>query len=118
LTVLNGMAKIRSLGRDAIENGTFDPLTLVETFTLTTQTPEGELTVQLRERGFVPSELRLMLEGCGSQVEPFFGGRAGSWERRPIEPDEMEIMLIARRGGPSLGDSPLRSLEAGGSVGR
>ena len=109
MTVLNGLAKIRSNGRDAIEDGTFDPLTLVESFTLTTQTPEGELTVPLRERGFVPSELRLMLEVSGFQVEQFFGGTAGSWERRPIDPDEIEIMVIARRGESPVDRVDLRT---------
>lgn len=100
LTALNGMAKIRSTTLEAIEQGTFDPLTLVERFTLDYQSPEGAKTISLRERGFVPSELRLMLEMCGFEVEQILGGTAGSWERRTVDPDEIEIMVIARRGNP------------------
>ena len=79
-------------------------MTLVESIALTTHTPEGDLNVQLRERGFVPSELRLMLEVSGFRVEQFFGGTAGSWGRRPIDPDETEIMVIARRDDSSVGE--------------
>lgn len=101
LTALNGMAKIRSATRETLEQGTFDPLTLVERFTLDYPSREGVKTIALQERGFVPSELRLMLEVCGFEVESIFGGTAGSWKRHPVDPDEIELMVIARRGGPS-----------------
>ena len=97
MTVLNGMAMIRSATRDAIERGAFEPLTLVEASTLSYQSPEGEQTIPTRERGFVPSELRLMLEVCGFEVEHIFGGTAGNWGRRPVDLDEIELMVIARR---------------------
>jgi SAM-dependent methyltransferase len=113
MTVPNGMAKNRSAGKDPLDPGTFDPLTLVESFALTTQTPDGELSIPLRERGFVPSELRLMPEGCGFRAEQFFGGTAGRWERRPIDLDEIEIMVIARRRESSGGVVDRRALRVG-----
>jgi hypothetical protein len=97
LTALNGLAKIRKASQEDIQAGRFDPMSLVETFTLDYEVEDGKRTITLRERGFVPSELRLMLEVTGFQVEHMYGGTAGDWNRAPVKLDEIELMAIARR---------------------
>jgi cyclopropane fatty-acyl-phospholipid synthase-like methyltransferase len=97
LTALNGMQKIRGASQESIEDGSFDPLTLMETFPLEYE-DEGELhKVTLRERGFVPSELAMMLRIAGFRVERIWGGTAGSWKRKHVALDEIEVMVIARK---------------------
>ncbi|MCX6026264.1 MAG: class I SAM-dependent methyltransferase [Chloroflexi bacterium] len=73
------------------------PLTLVETYIMTVEDPRGHREVHAREKGYLPSELRLVLEACGFEVRHLWGGTAGRWGRRPIELDEIEIMAVARR---------------------
>ena len=99
VTALNGMLKIRSATPQAVETGAFDPLTLLEVFTLPLKGAGEAQSQPLRERGFVPSELALMLSISGLQVEHIWGGTAGSWLRQPLGLDEMELMAIARKPG-------------------
>lgn len=97
LTVPNGLAKIRRATKEEIESGAFDPLTLMEVFSLEYNTPEGVQSVVVRERGFVPSELILLLMITGFEVEHIWGGTAGNWRRQKVDIDEMEIMVIAKK---------------------
>jgi hypothetical protein len=49
------------------------------------------------ERGFAPGELLLMFRMAGFQVDHIGGGTAGNWGNRPIELDEYELMVLARK---------------------
>jgi hypothetical protein len=51
----------------------------------------------LRERGFIASELALMLRMSGFDVQHLWGGTAGNWRRGPMDLDEMELMVLAVR---------------------
>ena len=96
LTALNGMAKIRTASEEKVAQGLFDPMVLMEMFSMEYETAEGKQSIALRERGFVPSELRLMLQVAGFTVEHLYGGTAGAWHREQVRLDEMEIMAICR----------------------
>lgn len=93
-TVLNGYAIARRHSNEAVARGDFDPLTLAEHSEVAA---EGE---PLRERGFVPTELVLLFAYAGLEVRHIWGGTAGRWGRRPIDLDEIEIMVVARKTGP------------------
>lgn len=93
-TVLNGLAMIRRHGAEDVAAGRFDPLTLTER----SDVEAGADAAELRERGFVPTELRFLFAEAGLAVDEVWGGTAGAWHRRPVDPDEMEIMVVARRG--------------------
>jgi len=54
-------------------------------------------TTGLRERGFVPTELRLLFQTTGLVVEHIGGGTAGNWGKRLIDLDEIELMVMARK---------------------
>lgn len=97
LNAPNGLAKIRSATHEQVRNGVFDPLTLIETFQMEIKTRAGARKLQVHERGFVPSELRLLMEITGYDVQAIFGGTAGSWNREVVALDEVEIMAIALR---------------------
>jgi SAM-dependent methyltransferase len=97
LTVLNGLAMIRRFGQEEANRGRFDPLTLSETYLYEYETAEGKRSQMVTERGFVPSELVLMFQRAGLEIQHLWGGTAGNWGRRPIELDEIEIMVIARK---------------------
>lgn len=43
------------------------------------------------------TELAMLLRQAGFEVEHIWGGTAGDWERRKIQLDEMEIMVVARK---------------------
>ena len=98
LTALNGMRKIREATEETIAEGHFDPLTLIENYSMDPENQEGEDKVEVRERGFVPSELVLMLRIAGFTVLQIWGGTAGAWNRKPVDLDEMEIMVILQKG--------------------
>jgi 2-polyprenyl-3-methyl-5-hydroxy-6-metoxy-1,4-benzoquinol methylase len=95
LTALNGMAKIRNASSETVERGTFDPMAIVEVFNLSYESEDGQKRIVVRERGFVPSELRLMLTVSGFEVTHIYGGTAGSWRRNTPQLDEMELMAIS-----------------------
>jgi hypothetical protein len=91
------MRKIREATEETIADGRFDPLTLMEIYSHDPENLEGKETVSVRERGFVPSELVLMLRTAGFGVERIWGGTAGNWKREQLDLDEMEMMIIARK---------------------
>jgi cyclopropane fatty-acyl-phospholipid synthase-like methyltransferase len=93
LTALNGLRKIREYEQDDVASGLFDPLTTSDLFKM----EEGEVSVMVRERGYVPSELALLCRMAGFEVQQLWGGTAGKWGRRPVELDEIELMVLARR---------------------
>ena len=95
LGALSGTEKIRRCKNDDVRSGRFDPLTLVEVFTMEYDTPEGKKSVQLRERGFIASELALMLRISGFEVQNIWGGTAGNWRHDILDLDEMELMVVA-----------------------
>ena len=97
LTACNGIALARRFTDDDVRSGRFDPITFVESFELEYETPDGKVEVPLRERGFSPSELVLLLRVAGFEVEHVWGGTAGRWGRRKVELDEMEIMVVGRK---------------------
>jgi hypothetical protein len=45
----------------------------------------------------VPTELVLMFRQAGFDVENVWGGTAGTWGRRTVDLDEMEIMIVAHK---------------------
>jgi SAM-dependent methyltransferase len=97
MTTLHAGRTVRLYSAEDIAKGTFDPFTLTEKSVMEFDTPDGKGSVTLRERGYFCPELRLMLKLTGFEVKHFYGGTAGNWGRRTIDPDEYEIMVIARR---------------------
>lgn len=97
MTVLNGLALIRKYKQEDVEKGVFDPVTLAEVYPMEYDTPDGKKSMMVRERGFTPTELKLMLGQTGFEVNQIWGGTAGNWGRRKIDLDEIEIMLVATK---------------------
>ncbi|NJL92811.1 MAG: class I SAM-dependent methyltransferase [Anaerolineae bacterium] len=97
ITVLNAMRHIRHYQQADVDAGIFDPATLTERNTMATGQGENAVEVQVRERGFVIPELRLMLQVIGCEVEHIGGGTAGAWGIRPVDLDEYELLAIAQR---------------------
>jgi SAM-dependent methyltransferase len=95
LTVLNGTASLRRHQNDAVAQGRFDPLTLVETGAYPPR--EGLPPMAVRERTFAPTEVPLLCRIAGLSLLHLWGGTAGNWGRRPLDLDEMEIMVVAKR---------------------
>jgi SAM-dependent methyltransferase len=98
LTALNGIRHVRQIDQADVDAGRFDPANMVETCVMEWEAPGGMQSVTVRERGYVPTELRLLCEMAGFEVEHVGGGTAGDWGRRPVKLDEIELMVIARRG--------------------
>ncbi len=97
LTALNGLRKIRAATPADVAEGRFDPFTLVENFTVELSAPEGTHRIAVRERGYLPIQLAALLRDAGFTAEQIWGGTAGRWGRRPLELDEMEMMVVAAR---------------------
>jgi len=93
LTVLNATALIRKSTNKDVAEGRFDPITMVESSEYPSR--EGLLSVTIRERAFVPTELVLLFRLAGMSVLNIWGGTAGNWGRRTLDLDEMEIMIVA-----------------------
>lgn len=97
LTALNGLAKIRQFTPEDVKAGRFDPMTLVETFEVEWESPQGKRSLRVRERGYLPAQLAERIQEAGFVVEHVWGGTAGAWGRRPVELDEIEMMIVAHK---------------------
>lgn len=95
LTVLSASRHMRMYSDDDVRAGRYNPETLVETGTMAPR--DGLPEIPTRERAFTAPELILMCRLAGLEAEHIWGGTAGNWGRRPIEMDEYEIMLVARK---------------------
>ncbi len=95
LTVLNAFKMIRQYNAEDISKGKFDPINIAEHTTMEFDTPEGKKSVMVHEKGFTATEIRLLMERAGLEIRSIYGGTAGNWGQRPIDPDEYEIMVIA-----------------------
>jgi ubiquinone/menaquinone biosynthesis C-methylase UbiE len=94
-TVLNGAAMLRRYQNRDVADGRFDPMTMTESSEVPPR--DGLPVVAVRERGFLPTELRLLFRIAGLSVAGMWGGTAGNWGHRPLDLDEIEIMVVARR---------------------
>lgn len=92
-TMLNGFAMARRHSNEDVAKNIFDPLNLTELSDVQPRPLAGG--GEMRERGFVPTELTLLFQTAGLQVLNIWGGTAGNWGRRPVDLDEMEIMVLA-----------------------
>jgi len=97
LTASNAMRLIRKATPEQVAAGGYDPMTLTESCEMAWTGLDGPHVVLVRERGYVPTELALLLRHAGFAVEHVWGGTAGNWGRRPVDLDEYEIMVVARR---------------------
>jgi len=92
LTTLNGYRTIRRAGKAP---GThLDPLTMVETWT----PDRDDARPALPGRHYILPELVKMHHEAGLTVEHVWGGTAGNWGRRALDWDEIEVMLLSRKG--------------------
>lgn len=94
LTTLNGYRTIRRAGSDAETR--LDPLTMVETWT-PARSEAGDRRYTLPGRHYIVPELVKMHHAAGLDVEHVWGGTAGNWGRRPLDWDEIEVMLLSRK---------------------
>ena len=98
LTTLNGYRTIRRAGLDA-ENR-LDPLTMVETWTPAAAAEKNSpRRYTLSGRHYIVPELVKMHRDAGLSVEHVWGGTAGNWGQRPLDWDEIEVMLLSRKKG-------------------
>jgi len=113
-TVLNGYAFARRHTQDDVTKNVFDPLAL--TMQSDVCAPPHQTTFSLRERGFVPTELVLLFNEAGLRVLHIGGGTAGQWGHRPIDLDEIELMIVAeraqRKDDPTLPRAPRGNSDA------
>ncbi len=92
-TVLSAYRMARRQTDETVAAGAFDPMTLSEL----SEAKGDDPSVVLRERGFVPTELRLLFSAAGLAVHGMWGGTAGSWHKQQLSLDEYEIMVLGGR---------------------
>ena len=54
-------------------------------------------TVKVCEKGFLPYEIKTLLQNSGFKVLNIWGGSAGSWNKEELKLDEMEIMVLSEK---------------------
>jgi 2-polyprenyl-3-methyl-5-hydroxy-6-metoxy-1,4-benzoquinol methylase len=97
LTALNGYRTLRSMTQEDVVSGRFDPATMVATHTEEMELPEGKDIMKYRERLFTPPEMSQLLKAQDFEVLSMWGGTAGSWNKKPLNLDEIEMMFVCRR---------------------
>jgi SAM-dependent methyltransferase len=96
-TVLNGCRMLRSISDAEAAAGRFDPVTMVEQYEMEVETADGLKKIPVRERMYTPAEFVGMMQRAGFGVEHVWSGTAGGWKRAPMELDEMEFMVVAKK---------------------
>ena len=97
---------IRRYQQKDIAAGSFDPIHMVELSVLDAETGAGKEIHRCRERGHLPTELAWLLNMAGFEIEHIGGGTAGNWGKRPLDLDEIELMIIARKAAGKKRKSP------------
>ncbi|MFA4987335.1 MAG: methyltransferase domain-containing protein [Candidatus Brocadiia bacterium] len=98
MTTLSAFHAIRSAAETEFTDGSFDLEKMLRYSSPEFEDRDGKKkSIRVRERWYVPTELRMMFEAAGFRVEYFCRGTAGNWERSPIGPDDIEIMIKARK---------------------
>ncbi|MQG67298.1 MAG: methyltransferase domain-containing protein [SAR202 cluster bacterium] len=96
LTALNGYRTIRQITPDQVASGEFDPATMTQRITEDFDLPDGPKEMSYVERPFTPPELIALVESAGFDVVHVWSGTAARWERKPLDMDEMEVMIVAK----------------------
>jgi SAM-dependent methyltransferase len=94
LTALSVFRMARGINRC---KGSFDPLKMTETSSMEIESDGVIKSIVIHERGYAPTELALMCRVAGLEVQHIGGGTAGNWGHRPLDLDEFELMVIARK---------------------
>ena len=95
LTAINALSVLR---RDDAGGEHFDPYTLTSLLASTFYSPEGEtLHADVHVTAFTYRELKWLLEAAGFEVVAAYGCVAGSFERKPLTLQDVEIMMVAKR---------------------
>jgi SAM-dependent methyltransferase len=97
LTALNGYSIIRQMKDEHIQDGRFDPTTMLANYQDEWDLPEGPTIMTIRERLFIAPEVVRMLTSSGFIVDNVYGGTAGHWGRRFLSLDEIEAMFVCRK---------------------
>jgi len=99
LTTLNGYRRIREVSDEDVVAGSFDPATMVQVRDEVFGIGGFEGPMRYKERLYTPPELIALLTAHGFAVAHCWGGTAGRWGRRPLELDEIEVMVVAHASG-------------------
>jgi SAM-dependent methyltransferase len=94
LTAISALSGIRNA-----DPKTYDPYTLTATFKETLQNTNGERKeVTLYTTEFTYRELKWLLQDAGFQNVEAYGCVAGNFSKKPLTFDDIEIMMIAKKG--------------------
>ncbi|MBN2227901.1 MAG: class I SAM-dependent methyltransferase [candidate division Zixibacteria bacterium] len=97
MTALSALKMVRQYSQEDVAKGLFDPATTMETHPMEFDTPDGKKTITVREKGYFAFEIQTLLRETGFDIDHLGGGTAGNWGYRPIDLDEYELMVIARK---------------------
>lgn len=89
----NAYQLIRHFSDEDVASGAFDPYTQTRIVKMGEMYPGFDPEVEVVEKCFTPSELRLLLETNGFAVDNMWGGTAGNWSKHLLSLDEIEIMV-------------------------
>lgn len=94
LTAMSALTGIRNAKAES-----FDPYTLTAIFDEAITSPDGETkTVRLYTTAFTYRELKWLLQGAGFEVVAAYGCVAGEFTRKALTLDDIEIMMVAKKG--------------------
>ncbi len=97
LNCLSVYKMARQSSAEDIENGVFDTMTATTLTDVVMLGDDAPPQMTTRERGYLPTELALMARVAGLEVLNMWGGTAGSWNKQKLDPDEWEIMMVAKK---------------------
>ena len=84
---------IRKYRNEDVATGRFDPMTMVESSKYSPR--QGLRPIAVCERAFIPTELTLLFSLAGMAVLNIWGGTAGNLQRKRLDLNEIEIMVVA-----------------------
>jgi SAM-dependent methyltransferase len=94
LTAISGLISIRNA-----DPKTYDPYTLTSTDVGMVHSPNGEQKeFTTHTTAFTYRELKWLLQDAGFEIVAAYGCGAGNFSKKPLTFDDIEIMMIAKKG--------------------
>lgn len=93
LTTFNGLKKYRG---DRINAQSFDFINGIVHWQLPDDYDSGEKLEEF-QRAYIPAELKMLCEMAGFSDVEVLGCKPGEFNRKPLEPDDIELMIVCKK---------------------
>ena len=97
LTCSSALPFIKHCNDDDIEDGIFDILNFIETFTMDDEYLDAAKGLIFKSKSFTPPEIKLLLHMANFHTLFIGGGTANAWNKHTLSINDIEMMVLAQK---------------------